>query len=129
MYLLDFKCMLDIVRYTKINIEAGSPDEVYPPAEQLLPAANTGFLEQCALKIPRIHFVDRASARIYASMESGRMLWADRELLLRIAADSEAEAALKAMLPGLFDELDRIRQESARPVPEEALWHILGDAS
>ncbi len=30
MYILDFKCMFDIVRYTKINIEASNPVEVYP---------------------------------------------------------------------------------------------------
>ncbi len=48
MYIVDFKCMLDIVRYTRINIEADNPTDVYPSAEMMAPAANTGFLVDCA---------------------------------------------------------------------------------
>ena len=126
MYIVDFKCMLDIVRYTRINIEAESPDEVYPSAKEMAPEANTAFLVDCARKIPRINFVERSSGLVYAAMESGRMRWVDRERLEHIVEDDEARAALSAMAPRLLQELDEIPQQEATAVPEEALKHILG---
>jgi hypothetical protein len=127
MYILDFKCMLDIVRYTKINIEAENPDAVYPPEAEMAPEANTDFLLQCSRKIPRINFVERASGLIYACMESGKMHWVDRNLLQQVAAQAEAHAAIAAMAPKLFDELENIPRQQASRVPEEALRHTLGD--
>jgi hypothetical protein len=129
MYILDFKCMLDIVRYTRINIEAENPDEVYPSAEQMAPEINTEFLVQCTKKIPRINFVERTSGEIYASMESGRMTWIDRGRFERVAAESEARAALAAMAPGLLDDLESVAQQPATPIPDEALRHTLGDTA
>jgi hypothetical protein len=126
MYIVDFKCMLDIVRYTRINIDATNPDDVYPAAEQMAAAANTGFLVDCARKIPRINFVERDSGLVYASMESGRMRWIDRARLQSMLADDEAQAALLAMAPRLLQDLDQVPQRTATAVPEEALRHILG---
>jgi hypothetical protein len=126
MYIADFKCMLDIVRYTRINIEADNPDEVYPTAAEMAPAANTSFLVDCAHKIPRIHFVERASRLIYASMEAGRMQWVDRDLLQQILADAEAEAALLAMVPKLLQDFEQIPQQAASAIPDEVLHHTLG---
>ena len=127
MYIVEFKCMLDIVRYTKINIDAANPDEVYPAAADMAPGANTAFLVDCASKIPRINFVERESGLIYASMESGRMQWVDHDLLQRVIADNEAQAALLAMAPRLMQDLEQIPQAAARPVPDEVLRHTLGD--
>jgi len=127
MYIVEFKCMLDIVRYTRINIDAANPDEVYPPAVDIAASANTAFLVDCASKIPRINFVERESGLIYAAMESGRMQWVDHDLLQRVIADNEAQAALLAMAPRLMQDLDQIPQGAARPVPDEVLRHTLGD--
>ena len=126
MYIVDFKCMLDIVRYTRINIEADNPGEVYPSEADMAPAANTGFLADCAHKIPRINFVERDSGLVYARMESGLMQWVDHDLLQRVSADNEARAALLAMAPRLFEELADITRKTATPVPDEALRHTLG---
>jgi len=126
MYIADFKCMLDIVRYTRINIEAGNPGEVYPPAAEMAPAANTAFLVDCARKIPRINFVDRKSRLVYARMESGRMQWVDRDRLRQVLTDPDAEAALLAMVPKLLQELEQISQQAASAVPDEVLHHTLG---
>jgi len=127
MYIIDFKCMLDIVRYTRININAENPDEVYPSAADMEAQANTDFLVKCARKIPVINFVDRASGQVYACMESGKMRWIDRDLLERIVAEGEARIALAAMSPRLFEDLEKIPQQPSRPVPDEALRHTLGD--
>jgi hypothetical protein len=118
--------MLDIVRYTRINIDALNPEEVYPSADAMAPAANTGFVVDCARKIPRINFVEPATGLIYARMESGRMRWVDRAGLQRMLADDEAQAALLAMAPRLLQDLEQIPQQTATPVPAEALRHILG---
>jgi len=126
MYIVDFKCMLDIVRYTRINIEAANPDEVYPPAEQMLPEANTGFVVDCAQKIPRINFVERSSGLVYAGMESGRMQWVDHDRLKRVIVDKDTHAGLLAMAPGLLQELEQVAEQAARPIPDEALRHTLG---
>jgi hypothetical protein len=126
MYIVDFKCMLDIVRYTRINIGAGNPGEVYPSAAEMAPAANAEFLVDCAHRIPRINFVERNSRLIYACMESGRMQWIDRDRLRQILTDTEAEAALLAMVPKLLQELEHIPQQAAVAVPDEVLHHTLG---
>jgi len=126
MYIAEFKCMLDIVRYTRINIEAGCADEVYPSAADMAPAANTEFVVDCARKIPRINFVERRSGLVYACMQSGHMQWVDHALLQGVMADYEAQAGLLAMAPRLLQDLHKIDQQDARPVPGEALRHTLG---
>ncbi|MCP4765782.1 MAG: ATP-binding protein [Gammaproteobacteria bacterium] len=127
MYIVELKCMLDIVRYTKINIDAGNPDDVYPVAADMAPGANTAFLVDCASKIPRINFVERETGLIYAAMEAGHMQWIDRDLLQRVVTNGEAQAALLAMAPRLMQDLEQIPKGAARPVPEEVLRHTLGD--
>ena len=127
MYIADFKCMLDIVRYTRINIEANRPEDVYPAVDDMAPVANTAFLVDCVARIPRINFVDRGSGLIYAAMESGRMQWVDRELLAQVMQDEEAHAALQAMSPGLPGDPGQLPGESAKPVPADVLRHTLGD--
>lgn len=129
MYLLDFKCMLDIVRYTKINIEADNPDDVYPPQAEMAPHKNVDFVIQCARRIPVINFAERTSGKIYARMESGRISWVDREFLQRIATEDETRAALEAMAPRLMDDLENIAEQAAISMPADALRHTLGDMS
>ena len=128
MYIADFKCMLDIVRYTRINIEAHSPAEVYPSGDEMAPEANTAFVIDCARKIPRINFVDRASGLVYACMQSGSMRWVDPELLQRVVEDNEARAAVSAMAPKLLDDLQQVEHRSATAFPQDALRHTLGSS-
>jgi hypothetical protein len=60
-------------------------------------------------------------------MESGKMRWVDRDLLQQVAVEAEAHAAIAAMAPKLFDELENIPPREATRVPDEALRHTLGD--
>jgi len=126
MYILDFKCMLDIVRYTRININAVNPSEVYPDAAKMDPAANTEFLKNCARKIPRLNFVDPESGQVYACMESGRMSWVDAEVIAKILPEAEAAASFEAIAPGLAENFSDVPHEPSRPIPEEARRHTLG---
>jgi len=127
MYILDFKCMLDIVRYTRININANSPEEVYPQEKDMNAAANTGFLLSCARKISKINFVERESGQIYACMESATMSWIDTEIMARKLNEEEARAGFLAIAPKLLEEIQTIPNQQARPVPAEALRHTMGD--
>jgi hypothetical protein len=129
MYILDFKCMLDIVRYTRININASSPIEVYPQEKDMNAAANTEFLLSCARKIPKINFVERESGQIYACMESSTMSWIDTEIMARKLNEEDARAGFLAIAPKLLEEIQTIPNQQARPVSAEALRHTMGDLS
>jgi len=129
MYILDFKCMLDIVRYTRININASNPTEVYPQEKDMNAAANTGFLLNCARKIPKINFVERESGQIYACMESATMSWIDTEIMARKLNEEDAKAGFLAIAPKLLEEIQAIPDQRARPVPAGALRHTMGDLS
>ncbi|MDP2133344.1 MAG: zeta toxin family protein, partial [Sulfuritalea sp.] len=65
MTLYDPVALIDIERYQKINIHAGAPDEVYPPAAEMAVAANCGFLRECVRRIGTIDFVERGSGIAY----------------------------------------------------------------
>jgi len=126
MYIVDFKCMLDIVRYTKININADEPAQVYPGEEAMDAASNTEFLVKCASKIPSINFVDRVSGQIYAAMESGKMSWVDPDMIAQILDDEAVTAAFHAMVPNFNENLATFQQASATALSDEARRHIIG---
>jgi hypothetical protein len=99
MNVLDVKCLLDIERYQKIDIAAQGPEGVYPDARTMAPERNTGFLKECARRIAAINFVDPATGRVYARMESGKMCWTDPCALAAAMADRETRAGLLALAP------------------------------
>jgi len=127
MYILDFKGMFDIMRFTRININAKSPVEVYPQEKDMDARANTEFLLRCARQIPKINFIDRDSKLIYACMESARMRWVDTEIMSRKLDDKESKAGFLAIAPELLEDIQAITNQQARPVPAEALKHAMGN--
>ena len=124
--ILDFKCMFDIVRYRRINIEAQDPAEVYPAADKMAAAQNTDFLVKCAERLPAINFVDREGGRIYARMESGKMVWADSALLQLLLEDENVRVGFNAMLPKFDQRLGEIERRDAVRLSDDALLHIMG---
>jgi hypothetical protein len=124
--ILDFKCMFDIVRYTKINIDAHDPKEVYPSDAEMAAARNANFLVECARRLPAINFVDRDSGLIYARMEAATLAWADPELMQHVLHDPDASAAFNAMLPNFRKCLARCRQKTAVQMSEEARRNVIG---
>ena len=126
MYILDFKCMLDIVRYTRININATRPSEVYPPDGKMEPASNTDFLLNCAKKIPRLNFVEPQSGQVYACMDSGRMSWVDPDMIAQVMTMEDPAAGFEAIAPGLVESLQDVRHQPSKLIPAEARHHTLG---
>lgn len=126
MYIQDFKGMLDIVRYARININARNVADVYPQEEDGDSIANTDFLQKCALQIPEINFLDRKSGLIYARMEAATMRWVDSEIMNRKLDEEETRAGFLAIAPGLLKDIESISNQPARPVSADMLRHTMG---
>jgi len=126
MYILDFKCMLDIERYTKINIEAHCPADVYPDQTKMDATANTDFLLQCARKIPKINFVDPESKLIYASFSSSKMDWIDPEVVNRMLKQNDNRVGLTSIAPMLLDENSGVQHQPAQPLLESLHPYTMG---
>jgi hypothetical protein len=100
---LDVKCMLDVERYRRVNIDAIAPELLYKDPALLAPERNTDFLRQCVAKFREVHFADQASGRIYLRVVSGVPAWADREALALATSDPDTRAGLAATAPAVFD--------------------------
>jgi hypothetical protein len=100
MNVLDVKCLLDVERYCRINVNAAGAAAVYPGAEAMAARNNTGFLARCARELPALNFALRDSGRIYARIEGGRLAWTDPEALEAALRDEETRAGLLAVAPG-----------------------------
>jgi hypothetical protein len=99
MNILDVKAMLDIDRYRKINVNAASPEEVYPDRQAMAAENNTQFLAQCVRMLSQVSFADRATGRIYARLESGKPVWSDPEILGKALRDAETRSGILAAAP------------------------------
>jgi hypothetical protein len=99
MNILDVKCLIDVERYKKINVDAEEPGAVYPDAGAMAPERNVDFLLECARRIPAINLVDRDTGRTYARVESGKLSWADPAGFERALEDADARAGLLALAP------------------------------
>jgi hypothetical protein len=102
MNILDAKCMLNLERYRRININAKGPEEVYPEQKAMIAENNVEFLIRCDRKFPQVNFADRDTGRIYAHFEAGQLQWADPDALASAGADVEVRAALHAVAPGIL---------------------------
>jgi len=121
MNILDVKCLIDVDRYRKINIEARSPQEVYPDADAMALESNIEFLKECARRIPSINLADHETGIVYARLESGKLSWADPAALAKAMQDPETRAGVLALAPGPMElastpeiELRRLDRNSSR---------------
>ncbi|HEY3181170.1 MAG TPA: hypothetical protein VGL25_20080 [Casimicrobiaceae bacterium] len=102
---LDVKCLLDIDRYRRVNIDATSPDALYRDPSQLAPEHNGTFFRQCVERFSEVNFADASTGRIYVRIAGGVPVWADADALRD--ADAQARMGLAAIAPALFE----------RPIP------------
>lgn len=100
MNVLDLKCLLDIDRFRKIDIDADGPAAVYPSAEIMAPERNTEFLRQCARMMATIRFVNGETGHVYARLDDGRLTCLDRTIFSRVLEDPDARAAFAALNAG-----------------------------
>ena len=114
---LDVRCMLDVERYRRVNVDATSPAELYRDKELLRPERNAGFLKQCLEHFPQVSFAEHATGRVYLVTAAGAPVWADSTALETAVADPETRAGLLAVMPSLLD----------RPLPGDGAPRYLAD--
>ena len=100
---LDVKCMLDVERYRRVNINATAPEFLYSERALLPPEHNTGFLRQCVERFRGINFADQATGRIYLRIECGKAVWADPEALAQAVSDPDTRTGLSNTVPAALD--------------------------
>ncbi|MEZ5933485.1 MAG: hypothetical protein R3F54_16330 [Alphaproteobacteria bacterium] len=99
MTLLDIKSFLDVERYRRIDIDAASPEEVNPDADDMAPERNTAFLKRCAHDIAEITVADQESCRVIARIERGRLVWLDQGAFEQALTDPDQRAGLAVLAP------------------------------
>ena len=80
---LDVRLMLNLQGFRKVNVDAKGPGDLYLDRDALAPQNNTGFLVECARRLPVLNFADQATGRIYLRLVAGAPVWADAEALRR----------------------------------------------
>jgi len=99
MTIYDPVAFIDIERYQKININAGSPQDVYPSAAEMAVAANCGFLKECVRRIGNLDFVERDSGIAYLQARQGHFEVLAPAVLARVLGEPELAAALAEIAP------------------------------
>ena len=100
---LDINKLLDIERFGRVDVNASSPESLYPQRALLSPELNVGFLKRSIEAFREVNFAEQDTGRIYVRIQSGVAIMVDREALQRAAQDEGARAALHAVAPGIFE--------------------------
>ena len=126
---LDVKCLLDIDRYRKINVDAHDAQSVYASAQDMAPERNTQFLAQCVRRLPAVNFADWISGRIYLRTEHGKHVWSDPPALAAALADPQTRAGLQAVAPLALagESVSGTTPPAARTLTDLERVHTLGN--
>ncbi len=98
---LDVKAMLNVQRFRKVDVNASGPANLYPDPNALAPERNTGFLVECARRLPAVNFADQATGRVYLHLDDGIPAWADVVALRAAMTDPDTRAGLQAVAPDI----------------------------
>ncbi|MEW8604031.1 MAG: hypothetical protein AB2594_04820 [Candidatus Thiodiazotropha sp.] len=114
--ILCVKCMIDIDRYRKININADSASSVYPSAREMAPEMNLAFLKACIERLENVEFVNAKNRKVAARIRSGklvelRMMELEeavpdvdiREALLKLISPAKARRDTDISMPDIVD--------------------------
>ena len=103
LHVLDVGRMLDIERFGRVNVDARSPQTLYPDQRLLAPEHNLGFLRKCIEEFREVVFADQSNGRVYLRVVSGTPKLIDREALQLALQDPDVHASLKAIVPTVLD--------------------------
>jgi len=128
MTILDVKCILDVERYRKINVNAKCADDVYPDSQAMAPESNTRFLERCVRLLTTVSFASRETGLVYARMELGRMTWIDPEALEEAMTETNTRAGILAVAPDALRSsyVPELKNKQPPKSLESDRMHILG---
>jgi hypothetical protein len=79
LFILDVSGLLNISRYRRVQVQAKSPADVFPDAEQMSVDHNLEFLRDCIDRMPEVMLLDSKTARAYAHFVAGALVWFDHE--------------------------------------------------
>ncbi len=82
--ILDPDCMRSMARYSHVNIEARSPDQVLLPGDPPGP----DFLQECLAKVSRVTIADRDSTQVLAQIRDGQCVYAREGALQGLFLDT-----------------------------------------
>lgn len=99
---LDINKLLDIERFGRVDVNATSPDGLYPDRALLAPELNVGFLKRSIDAFHEVNFAEQDTGRIYLRIRSGVPVMVDREALEKASADAVVRAALNVVAAGVF---------------------------
>ena len=68
---LDVEKLLDIERFGRVDVDATSPETLYPDPELLAPEYNLRFLKRCLQVFREVNFADQQTGRIYLRVQRG----------------------------------------------------------
>lgn len=111
--IFDIPAMLNVDRYRRVNVEAGSREDVFPSPDDMLPARNSGFLKQCFRELHAVRLADQASGEVYAWIEQGVAVAVNRDVLKRALKNTDVRQALSVVMPALIDDADSLEQRRA----------------
>jgi hypothetical protein len=94
---LDVKCMLDIERFRKVNVDANSAKALYANPGVLDPQRNTTFLARCVELFREVNFAEQGTGYVWLRMLEGVPVWADRGALEQATTHPDARAGLAAI--------------------------------
>jgi hypothetical protein len=100
---LDINKLLDIERFGRVDVNASSPESLYPDRALLAPGLNVGFLKRSIGAFREVNFAEQDTGRIYLRIQSGAPIMVDREAFQRAAQDDGVRAALHVVAPGIFE--------------------------
>jgi hypothetical protein len=116
---LDIKGILDIERFSRLNVDAASPEFLYVDPLRLAPERNATFLKRCVESFHWVNFAEQASGRIYLRIESRMPKMKDDEALRKALLISDTAAGLRAVAANLdshdvpaVDRIEYLRDEA-----------------
>ena len=68
---LDVEKLLDIERFGRVDVDATSPETLYPDPKLLAPEYNLRFLKRCLQVFREVNFADQQTGRIYLRVQRG----------------------------------------------------------
>jgi hypothetical protein len=102
---LDVSATLNIERYARIDVDAPSPEFLYPDRSLLAPQKNIYFLKRCVESFHWVNFADQASGRVYLRIERGKAVFKDAAAFQFAARNPDTLAAIEAVAPDAPDAL------------------------
>jgi len=85
----------NIQRYSRINVEALHPGQLFPDPTVLAPDQNTSFLRRCLKQFRTLNFAEQSTGRMYLRIEAGAVAWIDRVAFGAALIDADTLAGVR----------------------------------